>query len=307
MWIKKLKRNTEQKEGNSENERISHFDKEEYYSWLSEVDEEKKKWKDKRESTIKKLEKKLLEDDDSQLLDKINPNVFKNKVNQDELKEICKKSIKDWMLEFSENGKIKKVYIDVWWEKKPSKLFDSLIDARFSPEQALNFRLQVRTKSFKDWFGDWSNDPKNASKIVDGNGEPLVVYHGSARRFEKFDINKIGSTTGDNSGFYFSNNKKISKDYYSKETGSILNNLKLMLGVSKKFKPTVYDCFLKGSNPYIHDFGGKTDNVGREKMIAEAKKAGHDCVILKNIIDGPDVVQDVYVVFHPNQIRIESM
>jgi hypothetical protein len=37
----------------------------------------------------------LLEDDDSQLLDKINPNVFKNKVNQDELKEICKKSIKD--------------------------------------------------------------------------------------------------------------------------------------------------------------------------------------------------------------------
>lgn len=36
---------------------------------------------------------------------------------------------------------------------------------------------QVRTKAFKDWFGDWENDPKNASKVVDENGEPLVVWH----------------------------------------------------------------------------------------------------------------------------------
>ena len=34
----------------------------------------------------------------------------------------------------------------------------------------------VRTPEFKAWFGDWENDPKNASKVVDDNGEPLVVY-----------------------------------------------------------------------------------------------------------------------------------
>ena len=39
--------------------------------------------------------------------------------------------------------------------------------------------VQVRTKAFKEWFGDWENDPKNASKVVDENGEPLVVYHGT--------------------------------------------------------------------------------------------------------------------------------
>ena len=39
--------------------------------------------------------------------------------------------------------------------------------------------LQVRTPKFKEWFGDWENDPENASKIVDENGEPLVVYHGT--------------------------------------------------------------------------------------------------------------------------------
>ena len=26
---------------------------------------------------------------------------------------------------------------------------------------------QVRTDNFKNWFGDWENDPANASKVVD--------------------------------------------------------------------------------------------------------------------------------------------
>lgn len=42
--------------------------------------------------------------------------------------------------------------------------------------------LQVRTQEFKDWFGDWENDPKNASKVVDENGEPKVIYHGISRK-----------------------------------------------------------------------------------------------------------------------------
>lgn len=40
----------------------------------------------------------------------------------------------------------------------------------------------VRTKGFKAWFGDWENDPENASKVVDENGEPKVVFHGGAWR-----------------------------------------------------------------------------------------------------------------------------
>ncbi len=42
--------------------------------------------------------------------------------------------------------------------------------------------LMVRTKGFKEWFGDWINDPENASKVVDKNGEPKVVFHGGAWR-----------------------------------------------------------------------------------------------------------------------------
>ena len=48
--------------------------------------------------------------------------------------------------------------------------------------------LLVRTPAFKRWFGDWENDPANASKVVDENGEPLVVYHGSENAgFTTFD------------------------------------------------------------------------------------------------------------------------
>ena len=47
--------------------------------------------------------------------------------------------------------------------------------------------LQVRTPSFKAWFGEWENDAENASKVVDANGEPMVVYHGTNVDFNAFN------------------------------------------------------------------------------------------------------------------------
>jgi hypothetical protein len=39
----------------------------------------------------------------------------------------------------------------------------------------------VRSSFFKRWFGDWEKDPANASKVVDAEGKPLVMYHGTRR------------------------------------------------------------------------------------------------------------------------------
>lgn len=50
--------------------------------------------------------------------------------------------------------------------------------------------VQVRTKAFKDWFGDWENNPNESSKVTDENGEPLVVYHESPNKFTTFDTSK---------------------------------------------------------------------------------------------------------------------
>ncbi|WP_171495317.1 MuF-C-terminal domain-containing protein [Acinetobacter colistiniresistens] len=37
--------------------------------------------------------------------------------------------------------------------------------------------VQVRTPSFKKWFGDWEGDPGNSSNRIDENGEPRVEFY----------------------------------------------------------------------------------------------------------------------------------
>src|SRR3989344_356729 len=46
--------------------------------------------------------------------------------------------------------------------------------------------LEVRSSFFKNWYGDGKNDPEGASKFIDVNGEPLILYHGTTRKFDAF-------------------------------------------------------------------------------------------------------------------------
>ena len=69
--------------------------------------------------------------------------------------------------------------------KAPKLLAPNGKPTNLTPEQ---YRL-VRTPAFKNWFGDWESSPENASKVIDENGEPLVVYHGTDEEFTVFDVN----------------------------------------------------------------------------------------------------------------------
>lgn len=62
-------------------------------------------------------------------------------------------------------------------------------DAQFS------HRDQTDTPEFKKWFGD--------SKVVDENGNPLIVYHGTDAAFNAFDMTK-GRANMDIQGAFFS-------------------------------------------------------------------------------------------------------
>ena len=82
--------------------------------------------------------------------------------------------------------------------------------------------VQVRTKAFKKWFGDWEKDPKNASKVVDENGEPRVVYHGTDSEFTVFDPEKgdylpswepASKWTDKHRCFYFTGLRKMAESY----------------------------------------------------------------------------------------------
>lgn len=169
----------------------------------------------------------------------------------------------------------------------------------------------VRTPEFKAWFGDWErlellkikdsgvdevtldNIAKDVSKVVDENGEPLVVYHGSDNNFSIFDFNT-------NKGIYssyssFTNNKKLANSYGS----------------------SIYDVFLKIYNPYIID--GKGDYIWRvvksknsPDLFFDELSLHYDGIIFKSVIDfngrlGSKFVldiSDIYMVRKPNQIKL---
>ena len=87
-----------------------------------------------------------------------------------------------------------------------SVLFQSLLNiCNGDRNKALQAKFKVYTPNFKQWFGDWQNDPENASKIVDENGEPLVVYHGTKNGVK---INNIDLSKSDDSISFFTTNDK---------------------------------------------------------------------------------------------------
>jgi hypothetical protein len=160
--------------------------------------------------------------------------------------------------------------------------------------------LQVRTKAFKNWFGDWENDPVNASKVVDENGEPLVVYHSSSNpnRFNVFERGhesdrSANSTSEDN--FYFG----------SELIGSTYTSLQ------------IYEVFLNIKNP--DDIDGHGKHI-REVQIQPTEKSDgqiyrHVFDWGNNVLDDPEFAEEVwqrfdagersevYIVYNPNQIK----
>ncbi|HHV6499733.1 TPA: LPD38 domain-containing protein [Haemophilus influenzae] len=101
--------------------------------------------------------------------------------------------------------------------------------AKENGETELTFHQwkQVRSPEFKAWFGDWENDPENASKVMnERTGEPLVAYHGTGAEFNVFDKNKAGA--GNDKGlrgkwFYFSPNRTTSESYGEKIIGAYVS------------------------------------------------------------------------------------
>ena len=89
----------------------------------------------------------------------------------------------------------------------------------------------TKTPAFKKWFGD--------SKVVDENGKPLVVYHGSPNTFDTFNLDKVGaqgSTEGH--GFYFTADREIAQGYAERRDQ----------GEGK-----LYEVYLKIENPYSNE------------------------------------------------------
>ena len=121
--------------------------------------------------------------------------------------------------------------------------------SRLTPRQW----AQVRTAAFHDWFGDWQHDPAHASRVVDENGEPRVVYHGTHRAgFTVFDSRKGNPSSGIPAGSsFFTADPEVAASYYGTREKADLRSPLANTGV-----PGIYSCFLNFRSPLEEDFGG---------------------------------------------------
>ena len=161
--------------------------------------------------------------------------------------------------------------------------------------------LAVRTAAFKNWFGDWEKDPQNASKVVDENGEPRVVYHGTYGDFTVFDKAKIGSATDYGiwgRGFYFTNMENT--PYGNKKLALFLNFRNPFIFNDYKSAEEIGDYLNIWDGNFHEDdrFGiFRPYATGAAQIADSAQERGHDGLIA---VLGK---WTEYIAFEPNQIK----
>lgn len=151
----------------------------------------------------------------------------------------------------------------------------------------LNF---VKSEDVPNVFDDYS-------KVLDENGEPLVVYHGSNHWFTVFNEGETNKTNVNTpAGTIFTNdNKEIASSFENYYGGKIKDVIldkdsplhrKYDWGVYRD--GGVYSLFMNLRNPKIMDYDGKRWNqegMNINEEVAKAKQEGYDGFIAKNIID----------------------
>ena len=144
------------------------------------------------------------------------------------------------------------------------------------------FKNQTETRQFKRWFGDWQSQPEQASKIVNEDGTPKVVYHGTGANFTVFK--------SENGTYWFSESIDYAEAMAYERAGK---------------NGRVGAFYLDMKNPYRAKLPpGQFTDPGYEKPIIEkAKSGGYDGVIIENDTDSDIEAETFYVVFSPNQIK----
>ena len=130
----------------------------------------------------------------------------------------------------------------------------------------------------------------NSSKIVDENGEPMVVYHYTPNEFNEFDRDKIGSSTDVGAfgrGFYLSPSDKFS--LYGR------NQMQLFVNARNPLMLNSENAFETKEPYYKSDY--RWDSESSQQFADAVQTQGYDAVYYENR------GMDKFVVFNPNQIK----
>jgi len=193
--------------------------------------------------------------------------------------------------------------------------------SNLTPEQ---YKL-VRTPEFIAWFGDWLNSPETASKVVDENGEPLVVYHGTNGTKEKFtSFNRNVSFFAKDKEFveFFMAENSFSDGYINEFFLNFRKPFILELGgsgwadmpISEIEQFTDKDRFEMierefgvGTWKDLDDYYENREQIDLTQLAGFVKSKGiYDGLIAKDVMEGVSgsMKTDDYLAFQPNQIKL---
>ena len=178
----------------------------------------------------------------------------------------------------------------------------------------------VRTANFKKWFGDWENDPENASKVVDENGEPMVVYHGRSADFNTFEKKEgIRFIMGledkvKAEGFFFSPDRALAEEFAgnaARHRGGKANVVPCYLNIRKPMDLTGedYDRIYEDVTGWDYTVGMDTqDNLwgimDEEGMADKIKEKGYDgAIFVEEVDDNYEPTKISYCALDANQIK----
>lgn len=178
----------------------------------------------------------------------------------------------------------------------------------------------VRTTNFKNWFGDWENDPENASKVVDENGEPMVVWHGRSAEFNTFEKKEgVRFIMGledkvKSEGFFFSPDKGLAEEFASNSSrhrGGKANVVPCFLNIRRPMDLTGedYDRIYEDVTGWEYMVGMDTqDNLwgimDEEGIADKIKEKGYDgAIFVEEVDDSYEPTKISYCALDANQIK----
>lgn len=178
----------------------------------------------------------------------------------------------------------------------------------------------VRTTNFKNWFGDWENDPENASKVVDENGEPMVVWHGRSTEFNTFEKKEgVRFIMGledkvKAEGFFFSPDKGLAEEFASNSSrhrGGKANVVPCFLNIRRPMDLTGedYDRIYEDVTGWEYIVGmDAQDNLwgimDEEGMADKIKEKGYDgAIFVEEVDDSYEPTKISYCALDANQIK----
>lgn len=154
----------------------------------------------------------------------------------------------------------------------------------------------TQSQQFKRWFGDWQNDPENASKVVNADGTPKVMYHGTSAEFNVFDASKNKNTVLGNGHYFGENVDAVKNNYAAGKDGRVIE---VYLSIKNPFVVRDSQFSSIDDMPRIVGTVLNEENVSVEDIQNILKRHGHDGIQYVSSKAG----NDIWVAFDSEQIK----